>query len=90
LKYKRVVVTGLGAITPIGLNPAEFWQGLAEGKNGVTLITSFDTAKYAVKLAAEVKVSTPKNICRGRGSTVPAGQLNSRLPRQGRQSNLPA
>ncbi len=60
LNYKRVVITGLGAVTPIGLNPGEFWQGLVEGKNGVTPISTFDTAKYAVKLAAEVKGFKPE------------------------------
>jgi 3-oxoacyl-[acyl-carrier-protein] synthase II len=55
MSNNRVVITGLGAITPIGLNPDEFWQGLAAGKNGVAPISFFDTSRYAVKLAAEVK-----------------------------------
>ena len=54
------MITGLGAVTPIGLNVEEFWQGLAGGKNGVGLITAFDTTKYAVKLAAEVKGFNPE------------------------------
>jgi 3-oxoacyl-[acyl-carrier-protein] synthase II len=58
---KRVVITGLGAVTPLGLNPAEFWQGLSEGKNGIGLITCFDTAKYQVKLAGEVRGFNPEN-----------------------------
>lgn len=60
LKHKRVVVTGLGAVTPIGLNTEEFWQGLAEGRNGIGPITAFDTTRYAVKLAAEVKGFKPE------------------------------
>jgi 3-oxoacyl-[acyl-carrier-protein] synthase II len=56
-----VVITGLGAITPIGLNTEEFWQGLAEGRNGIFPITAFDTARYAVKLAGEVKGFKPED-----------------------------
>ena len=52
---RRVVVTGLGAITPIGNNVDEFWDGLVSGKCGIDNITLFDTEKYKVKLAAEVK-----------------------------------
>ena len=51
----RVVVTGLGAITPIGNNVNTFWNGLKEKKIGFGPITAFDTAEYKVKLAAEVK-----------------------------------
>ena len=56
---RRVVVTGLGAITPIGLNVEEFWNGLISGKNGVTPITHFDTSKFDTKFAAEVKNFDP-------------------------------
>lgn len=52
---KRVVVTGMGAITPIGNCVEEFWQGLKEGKLGIGEITKFDTTDYKVKIAAEVK-----------------------------------
>ncbi|MDK2807778.1 MAG: 3-oxoacyl-[acyl-carrier-protein] synthase [Clostridiales bacterium] len=51
---RRVVVTGLGAITPIGNSVEEFWGGLKEGRVGIGPITKFDTADYKVKLAAEV------------------------------------
>ena len=51
----RVVVTGLGAITPIGNDVASFWQGLKDKKVGIAPITYFDTTDYKVKLAAEVK-----------------------------------
>jgi 3-oxoacyl-[acyl-carrier-protein] synthase II len=56
---RRVVITGLGAVTPIGLNVEEFWQGLVQGKNGIAPITLFDTSLFAVKLAAEVKGFDP-------------------------------
>ena len=52
---RRVVVTGLGAITPIGNNVEEFWNGLKEKKVGIAPITYFDTTEYKAKLAAEVK-----------------------------------
>lgn len=52
---RRVVVTGMGAITPIGLNVEEYWQGLKEGRIGFGEITRFDTSDYKVHLAAEVK-----------------------------------
>ncbi len=52
---KRVVVTGLGAITPIGIGKQEFWQALLEGKSGVAKITRFDPTDYATKIAGEVK-----------------------------------
>lgn len=52
---RRVVVTGLGAVTPIGNTVEEFWNGIKEGKVGIGEITRFDTAEYKVKLAAEVK-----------------------------------
>ena len=52
---KRVVVTGLGAITPIGNNVEEFWNGIKEGKVGIGPITKVDTEGFKVHLAAEVK-----------------------------------
>ena len=52
---KRVVVTGMGAITPIGNSVDEFWSGVRAGKVGIGPITKFDTSDYKVKIAAEVK-----------------------------------
>ena len=57
---KRVVVTGMGAITPIGLNVEEFWGGIKEGRLGFGPITKFDTAEYKCHIAAEVKGFDPK------------------------------
>ena len=56
----RVVVTGLGAITPIGNDVASFWQGLKDKKVGIAPITYFDTTDYKAKLAGEVKDFDPK------------------------------
>jgi len=52
---KRVVVTGLGAVTPIGNTVDEFWNNLLAGKSGIGYITKFDTSNHSVKIAAEVK-----------------------------------
>lgn len=56
---RRVVVTGLGAVTPIGNDVEEFWKGIKEEKIGFAPITYFDTADYRCKLAAEVKDFDP-------------------------------
>lgn len=58
---RRVVVTGMGAITPIGLSVDEFWSGVKEGKTGFGTITKFDASEYKCKLAAEVKGFEGKN-----------------------------
>lgn len=55
----RVVVTGLGAVTPIGNDVETFWKSLVDGKCGVDFITRFDTADFKVKIAAEVKGFDP-------------------------------
>jgi len=59
MSKRRVVVTGLGAVTPIGLNVQDFWNGLISGKNGVAPITHFDASKFDTKFAAEVKDFNP-------------------------------
>ena len=57
---RRVVVTGIGAITPLGNNVADTWEGMKNGKNGIAPITLFDTEKFKSKLGAEVKGFDPK------------------------------
>lgn len=57
---RRVVVTGLGAVTPIGNDVESFWNGLKEKKVGIDFITRFDTEGYKAKLAGEVKGFDPK------------------------------
>lgn len=58
---KRVVVTGMGAVTPIGLNVNEYWNSLKEGKTGFGEVTYFDTTEYKAHLAAELKGFDAKN-----------------------------
>ncbi|MBI9073680.1 MAG: beta-ketoacyl-ACP synthase II [Melioribacteraceae bacterium] len=55
MNKRRVVITGLGALTPIGNNLEEFWQGLKEGRSGAGMITRFDTENFATKFACELK-----------------------------------
>ncbi len=55
MKKRRIVITGLGAVTPIGNDVKSFWEGLLTGKNGVDFITHFDTEKFDTKFAAEIK-----------------------------------
>lgn len=58
----RVVITGMGAITPLGNNVKDFWNGLKEGKCGVDFIKAFDTENFKSKLAAEVKDFNPEDV----------------------------
>lgn len=60
MNKRRVVVTGLGAVTPIGNSVQEFWEGIREGKTGIGPITRFDAEAYKVHLVAEVKDFDPK------------------------------
>lgn len=55
MELKRVVVTGLGAVTPVGNTPEEMWQSLVAGKSGAAPITHFDTSKFKTHFACEVK-----------------------------------
>lgn len=57
---KRVVITGLGAITPLGNSVNEFWENILKGKSGAGPITKFDTAKFKTKFACEVKNFNPE------------------------------
>ncbi|MBO0930982.1 beta-ketoacyl-ACP synthase II [Fibrella aquatilis] len=61
MELKRVVVTGLGALTPIGNTVAEFWQGLSTGKSGAGPITKFDASLFKTRFACEVKGFDPLN-----------------------------
>ena len=58
-EYRRAVVTGIGAVTPLGNNAADTWEGMKNGRNGIGPITLFDTEKFKAKLAAEVRGFDP-------------------------------
>lgn len=61
MELKRVVVTGLGALTPIGNTTQEFWDGLLNGVSGAGPITGFDTEKFKTKFACELKNFNPED-----------------------------
>ena len=55
---RRVVVTGVGLVSALGIGTKETWQGLVAGKSGIGPITHFDASDFSVRIAAEVKDST--------------------------------
>ena len=55
MERRRVVVTGIGALTPIGNTSQDFWNGLVEGKSGAAPITHFDASKFKTQFACELK-----------------------------------
>ena len=59
MEFKRVVVTGLGALTPLGNSAGETWDNLLEGKSGAAPITLFDASKFKTTFACEVKNFVP-------------------------------
>lgn len=54
MSRRRVAITGLGAVTPLGLNVADYWQGLVSGRSGIGVITAFDASAYTSRIAGEV------------------------------------
>ena len=62
MELKRVVVTGLGALTPLGNNVKDFWSGLTDGKSGAASITKFDATKFKTQFACEVKGFNPEDF----------------------------
>src|SRR5438477_6647108 len=59
---RRVVVTGIGAVTPVGNTAPETWRNLLAGKSGIGRITLFDASEYAISIAGEVKNFSPEGI----------------------------
>ena len=64
----RVVITGLGVVTPIGLGIEEFWKGLKEGRNGISRISRFDPTDFRSQMAAEVKNFNPEDWIDGKSA----------------------
>ena len=62
MEPRRVVVTGLGALTPIGNTLPEYWEGLISGKSGAAPITYFDASKFKTQFACELKGFDPLNF----------------------------
>ena len=61
MQLKRVVITGLGALTPIGNNVSDFWDALSQGKSGAAPITRFDASQFKTQFACEVKDFNPND-----------------------------
>lgn len=61
VNMRRVVITGLGAVTPVGIGKDEFWNSLIQGKSGIGPITRFDTQGFSTKIAAELKNFNPED-----------------------------
>ena len=61
MQTKRVVVTGIGALTPIGNTLNDYWNGLINGVSGANMITLFDASKFKTKFACELKGYQPEN-----------------------------
>src|SRR5262245_66373366 len=59
---RRVVVTGLGTVNPIGNTVPAYWQALLAGKSGIAPLTQFDTAQFKVKFGGEVKAFDPSGV----------------------------
>ncbi len=59
MSNRRVVITGLGAVSPVGIGKDSFWEALTSGKSGIDYITKFDTTDFEVKIGAEVKDFDP-------------------------------
>lgn len=62
MNRRRVVVTGLGTVNPLGLNVSEYWQGLQAGRSGIATIAQIDTSRFKVKFAGEVKGFTTEPL----------------------------
>ena len=62
MELKRVVVTGIGAVTPLGNTAAETWQNMLAGKSGAAPITHFDASKFKTQFACEVKNFNPEDF----------------------------
>lgn len=62
MQLKRVVITGLGALTPVGKSAPETWRALVNGENGIAPITAFDTSQYKTQFAGEVKGFDPTTV----------------------------
>lgn len=58
---RRVVITGMGAITPVGLSVEEFWNSVKEGKQNFAEVTRFDSTNYRAHMAAEINNFNPKD-----------------------------
>ena len=76
MELKRVVVTGLGAITPLGNDPKTYWDNLIQGVSGAAPITRFDTTNFKTKFACEVKDFDATNFIDRKKDVINRGGYN--------------
>ena len=62
MNKRRVVITGIGAVTPLGTGAGKSWQALCQGKSGIARITKFDSSGFKTQIAAEVKDFHPEDF----------------------------
>ena len=62
MQFKRIVITGMGAITPLGNSITEYWNNLRNGVSGADFITLFDASKFKTRFACEIKGFDPTNF----------------------------
>ena len=75
MNERRVVITGMGAVTPLGLDVETTWNNLLAGKSGVTLITSWDASRYDCRFAAQVPGFEPRKYFFNEKDASPGGSL---------------
>ena len=78
----RTVVTGIGAVTPLGNNVEDFWNGLIAGKSGVARVTRFNVDDYPTQIAGELKGFEPSAVIESENSPGPrkSGSVNGAVP----------
>jgi 3-oxoacyl-[acyl-carrier-protein] synthase II len=79
---RKVVITGIGVISPVGKSPAEFWKNLTAGICGIGMLDAIDPAEFEVKVAAQVRGFDPCNIstAKKRGAWIASASLPWRQP----------
>ena len=87
---RRVVVTGIGMISPLGIGNDATWQGLLEGRSGIGRITKFDPTAFACKIAGEVKGFNPEDWIEKKKSRSRTPSFTTRSPRRRWRSTTPA
>ena len=88
MEKRRVVINGMGVVTPIGNSIKGFWQGVLAGKSGADLITKFDTSQHTSKFACELKNFSYENILEPRKPTALIPSVSMRLLQRTKQSMI--
>jgi 3-oxoacyl-(acyl-carrier-protein) synthase len=89
MKRSRVVITGLGCVTPMGPDVARTWEGLIQGRSAVDFIKRFDASGFPTKFAAEIQETPDIESCRDATRTGRIRRARSRRPRRPRPWRTP-